>query len=144
MAHGADHRILVAHLDELLFHVQLLLAQHAGKRRLSLFAGQLGLVQEFPAQLDGLFKAALQQAHAQHQLCVAGGSLLPPGPERDARRAVAQPRAAQGVQLAGRVARGVQLVQHIGQDIQILHFFLAQPAEVVVEIQVQAALGGVV
>ncbi len=58
--------------------------------------------------------------------------------------AVAQPGAAQGVQLPGRVARGVQLVQHVGQQIEILHFFRCQAAQVVVEIQIGAARRGVV
>ena len=144
MCPGADGRIAVALLDELLFHVQLLLAQHPGISGLGAWPGQPGLVQPLAAQLHGLFQAPLQQAHAQGQLGVAGAARLPSGPDAQGHAAVAQPGAAQGVQLPGRVARGVQLVQHVGQQIEILHFFRCQAAQVVVEIQVGAARRGVV
>ena len=141
---GAHGGVLVAHLEELLLHVQLLLAQHTGEGRFGLCAGQPGLIQPLAAEFHSLFQTALQQAHVQGELCVAGVPRLPPGPEADAGLAVAQPGAAQGVQLAGRVARSVQLVQHIGQQVEILHFFGGQPAEVVVDVQIQTALGRMV
>ena len=138
---GADQRILVAHLDELLFDVQLFLIQHPLKGFLGLGAGQFRLIQPLAAQLNGLFETAFQQTHVQRQLGMAGVSLLPSGPEADTGTAVAQPCAAQGVQLAGGVLGGVQLVQHIGQQVEILDLFFGQPADVIVEVQIQASLG---
>ena len=74
---------------------------------------------------------------------MAGAALLPPGPEADAGRAVAQPGGALGLQLPGRVLRGIQLVQNIRQQVKILHLFRGALAQVVVKIQVGAARRGV-
>ena len=144
MGGGTHGSVLVALLDELLFHAQLLLAQHPGKGLLGLGAGQAGLVEVLTAQRNGLVQIPLQQAHVPSELCVAGAALLPPGPEADAGHAVAQPGSALGLQLPGSMLRGIQLVQNIGQQVKILHLFRGALAQVVVEIQIQAALGGVV
>ena len=70
---------------------------------------------------------------------MARRTLLPSGPEIQLGAAVAQPCAAQGVQLLGGVGGGVQLVQHIGEQVQILQFLRGDAAQIIVEIQVQAA-----
>ena len=57
--------------------------------------------------------------------------------------AVAQPCAAQGVQLLGGMGGRVQLVQHIGEQIQVLQLLRGDSAKIIVEIQVQAAGRGV-
>ena len=78
---GRPHNgVLVALLDELLLHIQLLLAQHPGKGFLGLGAGQAGLVEVLTSQRNGLVQIPLQQAHVPGELCVAGAALLPPGP----------------------------------------------------------------
>ena len=143
MGAGAGGRVGVALLDELLFHVQLLLAQHPGKGCFGRRAGEPGVIQPLAAQLHGLFQTAFQQAQAQAQLCVAGCTLLPAGPDIQLHAAVAQPGAAQGVQLLGGMCAAVQLVQHIGQQVKVLHVLGLHMAEVVVEVQVQAARRGV-
>ena len=74
---------------------------------------------------------------------MAGSALLPPGPEIQLGAAVAQPCAAQGVQLLGGVGGGVQLVQHIGEQVQVLQLLRGDSAKIIVEIQVQAAGRGV-
>ena len=74
---------------------------------------------------------------------MAGAALLPPGPEVQLGAAVAQPCAAQGVQLLGGVGGGVQLVQHIGEQVQVLQLLRGDSAKIIVEIQVQAAGRGV-
>ena len=74
---------------------------------------------------------------------MAGAALLPPGPEVQLGAAVAQPSAAQGVQLLGGVGGGVQLVQHIGEQVQVLQLLRGDSAKVIVEIQVQTAGRGV-
>ena len=144
MGGGTHGSVLIALPDELLLHIQLLLAQHPGKGFLGLGAGQAGLVEVLTAQRNGLVQIPLQQAHVPGELCVAGAALLPPGPEADAGHAVAQPGGALGLQLPGSVLGGIQLVQNIGQQVKILHLFRGALAQVVVEIQIQAALGGVV
>ena len=65
MRSGADSGIGVALLDELLLHVQLLLAQHPGKGCFRRRTGQSGVIQPLAAQLHGLVQTAFQQAQAQ-------------------------------------------------------------------------------
>ena len=74
---------------------------------------------------------------------MAGRTLLPPGPEVQLGAAVAQPCAAQGVQLLGGMGGSVQLVQHIGEQVQVLQLLRGNGAQIIVEIQVQAAGRGV-
>ena len=74
---------------------------------------------------------------------MAGSALLPPGPEIQLGAAVAQPCAAQGVQLLGGMGGGIQLVQHIGEQVQVLQLLRGDSAKIIVEIQVQAAGRGV-
>ena len=97
MGGGTNGSVLVALPDELLLHVQLLLAQHPGKGFLGLRAGQTCLIEVLTAQRNGLVQIPLQQAHVPGELCVAGAALLPPGPEADAGHAVAQPGGALGL-----------------------------------------------
>ena len=140
---GADKAELVAMLDKQLLHAQLQLGDHPGIGGLGSRAGEQGIVQPLAAKFHRLFQAALQQAQAQGQLGVAGRALLPPGPEVQLGAAVAQPGAAQGVQLLGGVRRGVQLGQHIGEQVKVRHLLCGDSAQVVVEIQIQAACRGV-
>ena len=136
---GAGGCVYIALLDELLFHVQLLLAQHPCKSSFCRRAGKDGIIQPFAAQLHSLFQTAFQQAQAQAQLGMAGCTLLPPSPDVQLGAAVAQPCAAQSVQLLSGVFGAVQLVQHIGQQVQIRHVLRLHITEVIVEVQVQAA-----
>ena len=140
---GAGGCVYIALLDELLFHVQLLLAQHPGKGSFCRRTGENGVIQPLAAQLHSLIQTAFQKAQAQAQLCVAGCALLTAGPDVQLHAAVAQPCAAQGVQLPGGMLAAVQFVQHIGQQVKILHVLGLHIAKVIVEIQVQAARRGV-
>ena len=74
---------------------------------------------------------------------MAGCALLTAGPDVQLHAAVAQPCAAQGVQLPGGMLAAVQFVQHIGQQVKILHVLGLHIAKVIVEVQVQAARRGV-
>ena len=143
MGAGAGGGKLVALLDEQLFHAQLQLADHPGIGGFSGSAGKDGIVQPLAADLHRFFQAALQQAQAEGQLRVARRALLPPGPEVQLGTAVAQPCAAQGVQLLGGVGGGVQFVQHIGEQVQVLQLLRGDSAKIIVEIQIQAAGRGV-
>ena len=143
MGAGAGGGKLIALLDKQLLHAQFQLADHPGIGCFGGSAGKDGIVQPLAADLHRLFQAALQQAQAEGQFRVAGAALLPPGPEVQLGAAVAQPCAAQGVQLLGGVGGGVQLVQHIGEQVQVLQLFRGDSAKVIVEIQVQAAGRGV-
>ena len=88
---GAGGRVYVALLDELLFHVQLLLAQHPGKGSFCRRTGEDGVIQPLAAQLHCLIQTAFQKAQAQAQFCVAGCALLTAGPDVQLHAAVAQP-----------------------------------------------------
>ena len=143
MGAGAGGGKLVALLDEQLLHAQLQLADHPGIGGFGGSAGKDGIVQPLAADLHRLFQAAFQQAQAEGQFRVAGSALLPPGPEIQLGAAVAQPCAAQGVQLLGGMGGGIQLVQHIGEQVQVLQLLRGDSAKIIVEIQVQAAGRGV-
>ena len=143
MGAGTGGSELVALLDEQLLHAQLQLTDHPGIGGFGGSAGKDGVVQPLAADLHRLFQAALQQAQAEGKLRVAGSALLPPCPEIQLGAAVAQPCAAQGVQLLGGMGGGVQLVQHIGEQVQVLQLLRGDSAQIIVEIQVQAAGRGV-
>ena len=143
MGAGTGGSELVALLDKQLLHAQFQLADHPGIGRFGGSAGKDGIVQPLAADLHHLFQAALQQAQAEGEFGVAGRTLLPPGPEVQLGAAVAQPSAAQSVQLLGGMGGGVQLVQHIGEQVQVLQLLRGDSAKVIVEIQVQAAGRGV-
>ena len=143
MGAGAGGGKLIALLDKQLLHAQFQLADHPGIGGFGGSAGKDGVVQPLAADLHRLFQAALQQAQTEGQFCVARRALLSPGPEIQLGAAVAQPCAAQGVQLLGRVGRRVQLVQHIGEQVQVLQLLRGDSAKIIVEIQIQAAGRGV-
>ena len=136
---GPQDGVVVAVGDKVLLIVQFQLVQRLRKSRLGLGARQFRLIQQLAQQLHGFVQVALQQAGTGGQLGDAGRARLPAGPDIGCDGALPQPGVPQGVQLDGGVPAGVQFFQHRGQDGRIVHLLGAQRAQVIVELQVQAA-----